>query len=208
VLALLACLFAVAAMQLYAADPASWFVAYGLIPAELSVGRWTGLFTSQFLHGGLGHLLINAVAALAFGAPVARLFGSGAGGAALFFAFFLVCGALAGLAFWAVQPHTAAPLVGASGAVSGLMGAAARLVDRPGRVGPLVSRTVLSFAGALVLINLVVAALGFAPGAGAAVVAWEAHLGGLAAGLLLIGPAARLVRRRDAPAAPAEPSSD
>ena len=194
VLALVGSWCAIAALQNVSGAPDAWLVRYGLIPAELSAGRWPGLVTSNFLHQGLLHLGVNSVMALAFGAPVARLLGGRPAGATLFFLFFLVCGIAGGLTFWLLHPQYPGPLIGASGGVSGLMGAAARLIDRPGSVGPLLSRTVLSFAAALVLVNLLVAAAGFAPGAVGVAIAWEAHLGGLLLGLLLIGPLARLAR--------------
>jgi membrane associated rhomboid family serine protease len=66
---------------------------------------------------------------LAFGAPVARLFGSRAGGALRFAGYFMVCGIVGGLVYWALHPSGAMPIVGASGAVYGLVGGVARLVE-------------------------------------------------------------------------------
>lgn len=188
VLAVAAVLAAVHVWQVSAPAQA---LAYALVPAELSAGRWSGLVGHILLHGGVLHLALNGAALLAFGAPVARLFGRGARGALLFLALFLACGVLGGLAFWALQPGAEVPLVGASGAISGLMGAAARLVERPGRVGPLFSRTALGFIGVWVALNLALALLDQTPALGLPI-AWEAHLGGLAAGLVLIGPFAAL----------------
>jgi membrane associated rhomboid family serine protease len=48
---------------------------------------------------------------------------------------------------------------------------------------------------AWIVVNLLIAVTGYAPGAEGASVAWEAHLGGFAAGLLLIGPLAAILRR-------------
>jgi membrane associated rhomboid family serine protease len=88
------------------------------------------------------------------------------------------------------------PVVGASGAVSGLMAVAARLIAGQGRLGPILSSPVLSMAGAVVVLNLLVALFGGAvvPGAGGAAIAWEAHLAGFAAGLILARPFAWLAR--------------
>jgi hypothetical protein len=72
---------------------------YGLVPLALSAGRIEGLFTHILLHGSWLHLFLNTTALLAFGAPVARLFGSGAAGALRFSAYFLLCGVMGGLAF-------------------------------------------------------------------------------------------------------------
>lgn len=165
---------------------------YGLRPFEAVQGRWSGLFTSLFVHGGWPHVLLNALGALAFGAPVARVLGLRARGAALFFAFYLICGVFAGWAYVRMHPSSSDVLVGASGAVSGLMGAASRLIERPGRLSGLLRPTVVGMAAGWLIINLIAAVTGTLPGAGGAAIAWEAHLAGYAAGLLLIGPVARL----------------
>jgi membrane associated rhomboid family serine protease len=101
---------------------------------------------------------------------------------------------LASLGFALVHPRDTVVLVGASGAVSGLMGAASRMIGiRPATaaLAPFTSPTVVGFAVSWIVINGLMAVLGapgFAAGAGGAPVAWEAHLFGYAAGLLLIGP--------------------
>ncbi len=169
--------------------------AYALYPVEVEAGRSLGLLTSLFLHGGWPHALMNAAFGLAFGTPVARLFGLRAGGVIAFFIFYLLCGVIAGLVFVALHPGGMNPVLGASGAVSGLMGAAARLMDGQGRLGSPFSRSALSMAGAWIAVNLLIAVTGLAPGLEEGSVAWEAHLGGFAAGLLLAGPFARLLRR-------------
>jgi membrane associated rhomboid family serine protease len=169
--------------------------AFGFSRADLEAGRWTGLFTALFVHGGWAHAILNALGALAFGAPVARLFGKQASGVIGFLLFFLVCGALASLGFAAVHPDATAPLVGASGAVSGLMGAASRLLDRPeGGLSPFTGSRVVSMAAAWIVINLVVGLVGLNI-IGDAPIAWEAHLAGYAAGLALVGPTAWLLGR-------------
>jgi membrane associated rhomboid family serine protease len=156
------------------------------------------LLSALFVHGGWGHALINAAFALAFATPVARFFGMRRGGTAVFFLFYLLCGALSSLGYAAAHPTQAEPLVGASGAVSGLMGAAARLIAGKGRVGSIFSPPVLGMGGAWLVVNLLVGVLGsgFMPGASGATVAWEAHLAGFLAGVLLIGPFARLAGPR------------
>jgi membrane associated rhomboid family serine protease len=182
------------AVQLAAPEPDQPVARFGFSPADLAEGRWTGLFTALFVHGGWAHAFLNALGCLAFGAPVARLFGPGKGVAA-FFAFFLVCGALASLGYAAL--HWGAPhvLIGASGAVSGLMGAASRLIDRRFGLAPFTSRTVVSMALAWLFVNAVVAMVGLGGVAGDAPIAWEAHLVGYAVGLALVGPTLRLLRR-------------
>ena len=166
-----------------------------LTPASLAAGHWETLVTSMFLHGGWPHVLMNAVAALAFGPPVARLFGLGPRGAAVFFAFYLVCGVMAGLGFAALDFRGDAA-VGASGAISGLFGAASRLIQGHGRIGPLFGQTVIGMAIAWAIVNVVLGVVpGWTPGAMGMPVAWQAHLAGYAAGVLLIGPFARLAGR-------------
>lgn len=169
--------------------------AYALYPADVAAGHPFGLATSLFLHGGWPHAVMNAAFGLAFGTPVARFLGLGARGVSAFFIFYLLCGVVAGLTFVALHPTGVTPLVGASGAVSGLMGAAARLMETPDRLGSPLSRPALSMGAAWVVVNLLIAVTGYAPGAEGASVAWEAHLGGFAAGLLLIGPFAAVLRR-------------
>ncbi len=88
---------------------------------------------------------------------MARLFGRRAAGVFAFFLFYLLCGALSCLGFAAVHPDGSAPLIGASGAVSGLMGAASRLLDRPeGGLSPFTGSRVVSMAAAWITINVVV----------------------------------------------------
>jgi membrane associated rhomboid family serine protease len=166
-----------------------------LVPHKVATGELAGLFTSLFLHGGWAHALMNAAFALAFGTPVARLFGSGAQGVAAFFIFYLLCGGLAGLAFVAFHAGSGDIVVGASGAVSGLMGGAIRLLNDDKRLSSPFSSQALTMGGAYVIVNLLMAATGLTPGANGAAIAWEAHLGGFLAGLLLIGPFDRLLRR-------------
>lgn len=167
-------------------------------PEALSSGQWSGLFTSLFLHGGWLHAGVNAGFALAFGAPMARLFGLDIKGAAGFFLFYLVCGALANLGF-AASPHTADEgLIGASGAVSGLAGGAARLIGSrfTGRLTALRDSTVVGMSAAWITSNLLIGVFGGAILSGGAPIAWQAHIAGYLAGLLLIGPVVALFRLR------------
>jgi membrane associated rhomboid family serine protease len=78
------------------------------------------------------------------------------------------------------------------------MGAVARLIGGHGRLGALTSPPVLAMGGALLVVNLLIAVLGggWVPGSGGAGVAWEAHLAGFLAGLLLVTPFSLLAGRR------------
>jgi membrane associated rhomboid family serine protease len=168
--------------------------AYAFASINLAPGRWETAITAIFLHGSWAHAMMNAAFALAFSTPLARFFGPKIEGALLFFGFYVLAGVISNLGYAAAHPHGHALIVGASGAVSGLMGASARLIGGHGRVGPMFSRAVLGMGGGWIAINLLIALVGgsFLPGTGGAGVAWEAHLAGFAAGVLLIGLFGRL----------------
>jgi membrane associated rhomboid family serine protease len=170
----------------------------GFSPLLMMQGHPERLISSMFVHGNWAHALMNAAFCLAFGAPVARLLGRGAGGAAAYFLFFLATGVVSSLGFAATHWNQDVLAIGASGAASGLMGAAARIIGGQGRVGPMFSPAVLQMGAAWVVINVIMAFTGslLIPGGGDAVVGWEAHLAGFAAGVVLIGPFAWLAGRR------------
>ena len=91
----------------------SWF-RWGLTPAEPTL---TTLFSSQFMHGGILHLVGNMAFLLLFGFPLERRWG-----AARLLGLYLASGLGAGAAFILFFPNSMIPLVGASGAIAGLMG--------------------------------------------------------------------------------------
>jgi len=162
----------------------------GFAPADLEHGRWGGLLTAMLLHGSWPHALMNAVGALAFGAPVARLFGDRIG-PTVFLLFYIGCGVIAALGYGLIHWGSPEPMWGASGAVFGLIGGATRLMGGQGRVLGLFDRRVVSASIAWMGVNAVVGLIGYAPGADGARIAWEAHAFGFLAGLLAIGPLAR-----------------
>lgn len=159
---------------------------------NLAQGRWWTLLSHIFLHGNLVHLLMNGGAALAFGPAVARHFGPGVRSAGAFLLYFLVCGVAGGLGFVALHPGGSELVVGASGAISGLWGGAARLLGRWRGLWGLWQGPVRGQIAAVVVLNLLIGMTGFA--AGGLHIAWEAHIAGFVAGLLLIGPFTRLAR--------------
>jgi len=163
---------------------------YSPEPGPLS--RPVSLFTAIWLHGGWGHLGMNAAFAVAFATPLARFFGTGPRGVASLFLFFLACGAIGNLGFGILHAGQSYGLLGASGGVSGLAAGAARIVGGEGGIGRLRSPFVLSMGGAWIVSDLLVALTGGALLSGGAQIAWEAHLAGFAAGLLLLRPFARL----------------
>ena len=164
---------------------------------------WT-VVTYGLLHADWAHLGLNALWLLAFGAPVARRLGP------VRFLFFLLVATLAGaVAHYATHMLDLQPVIGASAAVSGCMGAALRFMFQPevpvsaiiglsetGREEafrqPLIplpqlfrDRRAVAFVLAWFLTNLLFGigslSLGFSEGA----VAWQAHIGGFLLGLLL-----------------------
>lgn len=183
-------------LQSQVVDTDSLYRNYGLTPYLVEQGDYVGLFSSLILHGNWAHALMNAAFALAFGVPVARLMGERLHHAIAFILFYIVCGVAANVIYVGLHPGSTTPLIGASGAVSGLMGGAARLINTRGVLGPVLSRTVFFFGAALVVINLTFGILGSAPGSAGMPIAWEAHLAGFFAGLLLIGPWAALFGKR------------
>ncbi|MDF1728070.1 MAG: rhomboid family intramembrane serine protease [Sulfitobacter sp.] len=91
---------------------------WALIPARLGAGYgFEGLITSQFLHGGWMHLAGNMLFLFIFGDNVEEEFGH-----LRFLIFYLVCGVAAGLAQFLFEPASRVPMVGASGAIAGVMG--------------------------------------------------------------------------------------
>jgi membrane associated rhomboid family serine protease len=173
-------------------------------PSSLVDGDWwPGVLTAMFLHAGWAHVAMNAAAALAFAPPVARLFPGVRGGAG-FLLFYISCGVMAALGYGLVHLDSRDIMVGASGAVFGLMGAAIRLLGRrDGRLRALRDRRVLTTGLALMAVNALAGLVGFAPGMEGAQVAWEAHAFGFLFGLLAIGPWTRLFAQTPAVEAPA-----
>lgn len=167
-------------------------------PIDLEQGRWGGLLTAMLLHGGWGHAFVNAAAALAFGTPVARLFGDRIG-PTVFLLFYISCGVLAALGYGLIYWGSTEPIWGASGAVFGLIGAATRLLGGRGRVLPMTDRRVVTAATAWMVINVVTGLIGYAPGVEGASIAWEAHAVGFIVGFLAIGPLGRMFGSGAAP---------
>ncbi len=184
------------AWQAHVGDP-GWVGRYAVGAPALRAGRYGVLLTSLFLHGSWAHALGNALFALAFATPVSRRMGTDAQGAALFFIFYLVCGLMSGLVFAAAHWNDEAVAAGASGAIAGCMGATSRLMSGGPGLAPFRSQPVLSMALSWVGINVLfgLVFVGWAPGSAGAPMAWEAHLGGYAAGLLLLAPALQLLGR-------------
>ncbi len=156
-----------------------------------------------FIHADVTHLAVNCLWLLAFGPIVARRYGGFA-----FLAFFFICGIAAAAVHLACNWGSADPVIGASGAISGLMAAGIRLLPtlrRPGGpMAPILSAQVLLFSLFWVIVNLIAAKTGFGTAGDMHLVAWQAHLGGYFVGLFLAGPfdALKGLRTRESPAHP------
>jgi membrane associated rhomboid family serine protease len=101
----------------FALGPAvnQFVLAFGLVPAYFS---WVNVVTSMFLHGGFLHVAGNMLYLWIFGDNVEDRMGHGR-----FLAFYLLCGTAAALGQTLTVPDSMVPMVGASGAVAGVMGA-------------------------------------------------------------------------------------
>ena len=98
-----------------------FFQLYAVIPQQLTTNwsaEWTTLFTSQFLHGGWWHLISNMVYLWVFGNNIEDRLGH-----LKYLFFYLTCGALAALCQWFIGINSIIPSLGASGAISGVLGA-------------------------------------------------------------------------------------
>ncbi|MEX5727204.1 membrane associated rhomboid family serine protease [Rhodovulum iodosum] len=173
-------------------DPArlnAFFYDWALIPAAVSDGQMVhGLFTSMFLHGGLMHLAGNMLFLWIFGDNLEEALGH-----AGFLLFYLAGGLAAGLAQFAAEPMSAVPTVGASGAIAGVMGGYLLLFPKA-RVDILLIIVIIFrvipvpawlMLGVWFVLQVV---LGAAAGPQEGGVAYWAHAGGFAAGMLFILP--------------------
>ena len=183
----------------YALNP----IAYAT-PAPL-FDRLAMPFSHMFLHADATHLIFNCLWLLVFGSVIARRFG-----AIAFFLYFLLCG-LAGAGFFvALDWGQDVGAIGASGAISGLMGGAFRMIrirepylnSATLPLEPLLSRQVLTISALWLALNILTGYFGLGVLESGQAIAWQAHMGGYLAGLLLAGPfdryfglAAKLRRR-------------
>lgn len=179
------------------------FFRLGLIPEALtSPGVWTSmpvpapltLFSSMFVHGDFFHLAGNMLYLWIFGDNVEDVMGP-----FRFLAFYLLCGLGAAATQVAIMPASDVPMVGASGAIAGILGAYALLYPRA-RVLTLVFLLIfvrIMYLPAVVLLGIwflmQLLSAGSSAGAG---VAWWAHIGGFVVGVVLVRAlAARLPTR-------------
>ncbi|SMF14389.1 Membrane associated serine protease, rhomboid family [Tistlia consotensis] len=168
---------------------------FGMVPALLSgdaqlpagvlhAPAWLTLVTAQFLHGGWMHLLGNMLFLFVFGDNVEDSMGH-----RNYLAFYLTCGVAAGLSQYATSPDPGTPMIGASGAISGVLGAYLLLSPKAKVLVP-IGFIPLYIPAWLLLIFWFALQLFSAAGdtAGQAGVAWWAHIGGFLAGMVLLLP--------------------
>lgn len=163
---------------------------YGIIPREISNGEgYLSLVTSMFLHGGWLHIIGNMLFLWVFGDNVEDIMGH-----VRYLLFYLLTGLAAGLAQVFTNPESTIPLIGASGAVSGLL--AAYLVSFPhGRILTLVTLGffITTFMlpawvmiGYWIVLQVIQGTMSLGIDADTGGVAWFAHIGGFVAGLALV----------------------
>ncbi len=156
----------------------------------LSPGQYASIFTSMFMHGGLLHLGGNMLFLWIFGNNVEDYFGH-----FKFGVFYLICGVAATLAHIFTHPASAIPTIGASGAISGVLGAYFLLFPRA-RVVALIPIFIFFyfievpayfFLGVFILLQLLYGLPSLSAGPEATQgIAWFAHIGGFVAGILLL----------------------
>jgi membrane associated rhomboid family serine protease len=175
----------------------AFVTAWGVVPREYSVGRdlapliplpfWSTLVTSMFLHGGWMHLGGNMLYLWIFGDNLEHRMGH-----ARFLVFYLLCGLAAGVAHILFNAGSTVPTVGASGAISGVLGG--YLLLFPGnRVRVLTRGGVMAVPAYYVLgfwifIQFIssMGSMANTSDTGGSGIAYLAHVGGFVAGLALV----------------------
>lgn len=167
----------------------AFFGTYGLVPAAFTEGRSVlAVFSSMFLHGGIMHLGGNMLYLWIFGDNLEDEMGHGK-----FLAFYIASGVGAAMAQVVSDPDSIIPMVGASGAIAGVLGGYLLLYPKARidvlfiiviifRIVPIPAWIVLGFWFALQLIS------GAATPADTGGVAYWAHAGGFVAGMILVLP--------------------
>ena len=167
--------------------PQGSMASWGVSAAALAAGRLETLATHMFAHAGLLHIGFNSVVLFGLAGPLVTWMGPAPGSWLRFFAFYALAGLAGAALYLAVNPAGTIPVVGASGAISGLIGLVSRLSDEHGGLVPLFSsemgRRIWHFVRANLWLVLLFSVPILLLGAGGGI-AWEAHLGGFIAGLL------------------------
>lgn len=162
------------------------------------------LFSYNFLHADWMHLIFNLLWLMVFGSMVGRRLNEDREGTLRLLELFFVTGLSGALLHFAFYPGAAVPLIGGSAGVAGLMGAAARILfasydfsrARRPYIASLTERRVLAFSAIFVGVNVMIGVMGgdlFGVEGGS--IAWQAHIAGYFAGLLLYPVFDRMPRR-------------
>jgi membrane associated rhomboid family serine protease len=159
-----------------------------LLAGDFAVHPVISLFTSMFLHGGWGHILGNMLYLYVFGDNVEDRLGHRG-----YFFFYALCGAGAALIEAGVQGPSPVPLIGASGAIAGVLGAYFLLFPKARVLTlipliilfPVVEISAFFFLGFWFLMQFLQGSLSLGS-SGEGGVAWWAHAGGFLAGAVLL----------------------
>ena len=169
----------------------AFIFAWGVVPREYAAGvdlpplipypYWSTMITSMFLHGGWGHLGGNMLFLWIFGDNIEHRLGH-----LRFVLFYFVCGLAASIAHIVFNSGSAVPAVGASGAISGVLGGYLLMFPR-NRVyvmtwGGVVGVPALFMLGLWIVMQFISGMTADVRGGG---VAYMAHIGGFVAGLVL-----------------------
>jgi membrane associated rhomboid family serine protease len=172
--------------------PVTLFGELSLPPELYRIPPWATLFSSMFLHGGVMHIAGNMLFLWIFADNIEDALGH-----IRFVVFYFLCGLAAALLHGAVDPASEVPTIGASGAISGVLGGYLMLYPRRGVWVLILFRFttrmpawgVLGLWAGLQVLNATLLADSTSN------TAWWAHIGGFLAGALLVIP----LRRRDIP---------
>ena len=169
----------------YGAIPSLVFGHATLPPEVMVIPAFSTMLTSMFLHGSWMHLIGNMLYLWVFGNNIEDIMGH-----AKFIVFYILCGILAALSHALTDPTSTVPMVGASGAISGVLGAYLLLFPhaRVLLLAPVVGTTYVP-AGIVLGFWFVMQLLsgGTSLGSQGGGVAFFAHIGGFIAGMVLIG---------------------
>jgi membrane associated rhomboid family serine protease len=184
----------VPAALLAAAMTAAWLLhfpsgmaSWGISSTALAEGHYDTIALHMFAHGPLVHILMNMSALVAISGPLISRMGQPPAAWGRYLALFVLGGLTGTACFLAVHPHGTLPMIGASGAIYGLLGLLLRLPPEPGPLLGIRTQRMGKVAVRLVKDNLWLFAILVLPPLllrGQAGLAWEAHLGGFLFGLL------------------------
>ena len=164
---------------------------WGLIPANLlanPAGKWETIFSAMFLHGGWFHILSNMWVLYIFGDNVEAALGK-----SRYLIFYLLSGVAAALLQSYLLPTSTVPMIGASGAIAGVLGGYLILFPRS-RIASLVPilfiLTIVEVPAVLFLlfwfVTQLYSGLFMMQGGSASGIAWWAHVGGFLFGMLIV----------------------